>query len=227
MSVPAPSQDARPAAERDLTVKDIVGRTKISEFLKFGGSCLAILVGVYSIGASQPFLHSTASVPEESKTYYGYYADFKPDGSPTISDETLSFERLPNSEVKATSTAEVKTKHGNIPKRWNYTGFQKGSRLSLTFSTVSTKQDPLAAGIGATILEQEGDTDYTGTTIYFDCDRAQMIECPYALTTRSDTGDPKGRWPKLFQRTCNVVNLVPDRARSLVSANSCEVGSSN
>jgi hypothetical protein len=113
---PGPAQ----AAGRDLTVHDIVKQLKIPDAFKFVGACIAILAGAYALGASHPFSSlnvqsiSANTQAIDSKTYYGYYADLKSDGTPTISDETLSFEFLPNAEVKATSTAVVNTKNGRI-----------------------------------------------------------------------------------------------------------------
>jgi hypothetical protein len=225
------------AVERDLTVREIFGRMKFNEFIKFGGACLVLLGSVYSLGVSQPlWSRSIAAVPNssappqenaESKVYYGYYGDLKDDGTTTISDEKLSIELMPNSEVKATAKGDVKSKDGRIPRVWNFHGFQKGYRLSMSFSTIQTKEDPIAPGIGVYVLEQEDSSDYTGTAIFLDCEKRVMIQCPYALTTQNvDVGNAKSRWPKLFERTCTVLDLVPDSsAKNAAIQGSCQLAS--
>jgi hypothetical protein len=233
------SQDNPSQVARDLTMKEILGRMKLSEFAKFGAVCLAAIGGAYTLGASQPstsHLSTTAVLADstsqseiaQSKVYHGYYADLNPDGTPTISDETLSMESLPNSEVKAKAKGNVKTKDGLIPRVWDFHGFQKGDRLSVSFSTVQTKEDPIAPGIGVYVLEQEGSSDYTGTAIFLDCVKRAMIQCPYALTTQNiDKNDAKGRWPKLFERSCAVLDLVPDlSAKNGAIPGSCQVANS-
>src|ERR1700730_2244494 len=85
---------ASEATKRDLTVHDVFKQLKIPDAAKFVMGCLAILAAAYSLGAAHPF-SGVYSVPQltadaqpiESKTYYGYFGDFKTDGSPTISDE--------------------------------------------------------------------------------------------------------------------------------------------
>jgi hypothetical protein len=208
---------------------------KVSEFVKFGGTCLVVLSSAYTLGASQPSWSrwftalpaDSTRQPEntQSKVYYGYYGDVKDDGTPTISDETLSIEFMPNSEVKAKAKGDVKNKDGRIPRVWNFHGFQKGYRLSMSFSTAQTNEDPIAPGIGVYVLEQEDSSDYTGTAIFLDCAKRAMIQCPYALTTQNiDTSNAKSRWPKLFERSCAVLDLIPDSyAKNAAIPSSCQI----
>ncbi|HET6839280.1 MAG TPA: hypothetical protein VFH41_06035 [Bradyrhizobium sp.] len=223
-SAPGSPMGTRQTGKRDLTVHDVLVSLKLPDAAKFLFTTCVIMGGVYTLGASHPFSNPpTPAPPTESKTFHGYYGRLKGSDTSTIDVETLSFELLPNSEAKATSKGIVETKNGPISRVWSYLGFQKGSRLSMSYSTVSTKEDPIASGIGLIMLEQQGSSDYTGTSIYLDCDSAQMMKCPYALTTQNITvTEAKDRWPKLFQHTCAPIDLVPDQARSAIAATSCQ-----
>jgi hypothetical protein len=229
LSSDSQATEAQQYIKRDLTVWDVLAHLKIAEFAKFFGACLAILVGIYSLGASRPFSNEPITPqPIVTKTYHGYYADYKDDGTPTISDETLPIDFLPNNELKVTSTAAVTTKDGRIQKVWKYLGFLKGSRLSMTYTTLSTKEDPTALGVGQFFLEQQNSADYTGTIVYLNCDRGQIMQCPYALTTQNiDASDAIKRWPKLFERTCVALDLSPDGGQHVSVERSCKVARSN
>ena len=228
-------QDTPPLIDRrDLTIREIFDRMKLNEFFGLLGACVAALGSAYAFGASPPWSHSPAMLVADStgqpenakgKVFHGYYGDLKDDGTPTISDETLSMESFPDSQVKARAKGEVKTKDGRISRVWDFRGFQKGDRLSISFSTVRTTEDPIAPGIGAYLLEQEDSSDYTGTAIFFDCAKRAMIQCPYALTTQNiDLSNAKNRWPKLFEHGCTELNLIPDSpAKNVAITGSCQV----
>jgi hypothetical protein len=104
--------------ERDFTVAQILGRLKISEFVKFGAACLVVLGTAFSLGASQerwPFSSArqanavkAPTAAEPKHVYYGYYGDLQDDRTTKIGEEWLEIEFVPNSlDVKAKSSGEV------------------------------------------------------------------------------------------------------------------------
>ena len=155
----------------------------------------------------------------QSKTYYGYYGDLGKDGATTIKDEeiVLQFAQRSN-RVRASSSGEVSREGKLIKKTWRFEGFRNGVRLALAFATGSTKDDPNPSGIGIYNSEQRGSTDYTGTTIYLDCELGSAVQCPYAITPdKLDAIGAKRRWPKLFQQKCEKIDLTPDKTTIAVA----------
>jgi len=56
-------------------------------------------------------------------------------------------------------------------------------------------------GVGQFLLEQENSSDYTGTVVYLDCERGQIMQCPYALTTQNiDVAMPSTDGRNCFER---------------------------
>lgn len=113
--------------------------------------------------------------------------------------------------MQATSSGEVVLGEKKIQRSWHFSGFANGRSLVLSFETLRTKVDPDPSGTGAYILEKSN-AGYTGTALYMDCALRSIVQCPYALATENlDTPAVKRKWPKLFERACAPIELVPDQ----------------
>jgi hypothetical protein len=214
-------------ADRNLTVADIILRLKLGEFFKFGAACLVAAAAVFSAGGfwSTIFIPPRQPVIEVAgppQSYFGYYGDLQTDGTTKISEEKLELQFLANSSrVTATSAGDVTLGEKKIHRTWQYSGFTNGRQLVLSFVTVPTKEDPNPSGVGVYQLEQSS-AGYSGTALYLDCALRAVVQCPYAMVPEDlDIQAAKKRWPKLFERACAPIELVPDHPMLAMSHSSC------
>jgi hypothetical protein len=211
---------------------DILFRLKLGEFFKFGAGCLVALGAVFSAGSYWNVLHPISSTVttdgngtsdgSPAQVYFGYYGDLQADATTKISEERLELRFLSNSsQVQATSSGEVTLGEKKIQRTWHFSGFANGRSLVLSFETLRSKVDPDPSGAGVYILEKSN-AGYTGTALYVDCALRSVVQCPYALAVDNlDTQAVRRKWPKLFERTCTPIELVPDQPAMASLHTSC------
>jgi hypothetical protein len=170
------------------------------------------------VKASAPGAVSASEAFSGPRTYYGYYGDLDRDGKNTsISKEkyTLQFAKdsaLVRGQISGLATVGDK----KVQRIWELQGFRREMELVLSYVTVPTEVDPDPRGIGTYYLAMSG-ADYTGTAVYLDCVH-RIVQCPYAMADDDfDPSEAKARWPELFKRKCEKIDLTPD----LVTALTC------
>jgi hypothetical protein len=184
------------------------------------GYFIFTIIGGGAIGISDPVSDysannfTKASFVEEfdtQQTYYGYYGDLASDGSTTIGKEEYKLQFSKSTpKVHGALTGDVKIQDRTIHRTWIFEGFHRDNKLVLGFITEGSENDPHPSGIGAYYLEKV-DAEYTGTAIYHDCVLRVIVQCPYAMAPDDIGADvAKTRWPKLFNRVCERIDLIPD-----------------
>jgi hypothetical protein len=149
---------------------------------------------------------------DPAQALYGYYGDLDQAGKDTsISKEThrIRFSKF-SPEVAGDISGPVSYQGKTVQRTWRVQGFAREPELVLNILAIASPEDPKPpTGIGTYYLARTGGGDFTGTAIYLDCVH-KFVQCPYALASEDMSPEKaRARWPELFKRACEKIDLTP------------------
>ncbi len=144
--------------------------------------------------------------PIRTEKYYGYFKDWGPNKKEYITHEEINLLYFKDSNVTASSSANVTDNNGNlIKKNWAIVGFDTGSRMVLSYKTKKSDSDDQVVGVGTYFLKENLGI-YEGKWRGTDSAHNAVIECPYLLTKVVLSDEQiKNNYPTILGQPCNDV----------------------
>lgn len=190
---------------------------KLTNFLVVG-MCIAgvgMASGTFYLVNAAQRLSVVQEDESDLKTYYGFFGELSAETQKQhVTEDHLRLRfSAERPEVLGETTAQMPQKGKTFTRTWKINGYYRDPRLVFNIYTVPSADDPKPpSGIGTVYLTKTEGGDYTGTTLYLDCDLVKVLRCPYAMTSTKMTMDQaQEKWSALFSddNKCAAVELSP------------------